>query len=107
MTWRNYVLRTVGRDRNVDIHRKTGLTQGTISRWLSFNTNHHGPSIEAIRAFARAYDRPILEALVAAELLTKEEAEIPRADLRLVPDEAVLAEVVHRLESRANETASA
>ena len=75
MHWSQYVARVVGRDRQIDVARKTGIDQTTISRWLNpVEGKSRRISSQAVAAFARGYDRPVLEAFVIAGFLTEEEA---------------------------------
>src|SRR5690606_34833050 len=59
------------------------------------------PSIESVRAVARAFRRPVWEGLVAAGILTEDElAGRPASDtpdLRLIDDETLLNEVRRRM----------
>lgn len=70
-TWWEYVQYHRGRDSNFLIARKTGLTSSTVSRWQTAT-----PGVESVRAFATAYNRPILEAFIWAGFLAAEEAEV-------------------------------
>lgn len=94
MTWWEYVQRIAGTASPSEISRRTGIGQSSIGRWGSSS-----PKPENVAVFARAYERPVLEAFVAAGFLTEEEAgtkEIP-SDLTYVPGEALLAEMKRRL----------
>lgn len=74
-TWQDYVEAIVGEDRQVDIARKAGVDQGTVSRWLVGREGKNGGlSPATARKFARGYKRPVIEAFVAAGLLSPEEA---------------------------------
>ncbi|WP_435745000.1 helix-turn-helix domain-containing protein [Nocardioides sp. SYSU DS0663] len=61
----------MGDDQQKDAAAKAGLDQSAISRWLRTGTPGRA---ENVAAFARAYNRPVLEAFVAAEFLTAQEA---------------------------------
>lgn len=102
MQWSQYVHRVIGTDRQVDVARKTGIDQTTISRWLNPEVGQSRRiSSQAVAAFARGYDRPVLEAFVVAGFLTEEEAglRVVEKDLGAI-DTAVLArEVARRLTS--------
>lgn len=81
-----------------------GVDQATVSRWQRIGAP---PRPENVAAFARAYQRPVLEAFVAAGFLSKEEAkERPRARprLELIEDAELLAELGRRLSSAAVRT---
>lgn len=71
MRWSDYVREVIGDDQQVEAARKSGLDQTAISRWLK---NDHVPKPELAARFARAYNRPVIEAFVAAGFLTPEEA---------------------------------
>lgn len=66
--WQYVTLRSGGASRSA-IAGRAGVTQPTVSRWRTSQ-----PSVENVRAFARAYGRPVLEALVAAEHVSMEDA---------------------------------
>ena len=100
--WLQYVSSVARGHTQAEIARRTGLDNGTISRWLNPHPQaprrHITPT--SIRAFARAYERSTVEAFIHAGLLTREEAETPppdRVDLTLVSDAEFLAEVERRL----------
>lgn len=100
MEWREYVEQVVGTDRQIDVARKTGVDQTTISRWLNPRENSIRLSSQAVAAFARGYGVPVLQAFVVAGFLTKDEASMSEADLvpdlPSVPAEALAAELNRR-----------
>ncbi|WP_242890752.1 hypothetical protein [Actinomadura litoris] len=69
-TWWKYVCETAGTDNQSTIAARIGRHPSSLNKWPQGAT----PRVESVRAFAEAYDRPILEAFVAAGLLTEEEA---------------------------------
>lgn len=69
-TWWDYVQRISGGASQSEIARRIGLTSASVSRW-----RHSAPQPDNVRAFARAYGRPALEALVAAGIVTEEDVE--------------------------------
>lgn len=73
MRWRSYVRRLSDGDNQVTISKRTGIDQGTISRWLRDGT----PSPAHAAKFAQTYGGSVLEAFVAAGFLTPEEAGAP------------------------------
>lgn len=92
--WRDYVLAVTDGDSQRAIKAKTGIDQGTISRWVSPTQERSLLEAATARKFATAYRRPILEVLVHAGVLSEEEtgikvnppeslAEVPTADLIL------------------------
>lgn len=77
MSWWAYVERVTGDDDGVTIAGKLQVNQSTVSRWRTSDTPG---KVENVVALARAYGRPVLEALLAAEFLTEQEARVrPRA----------------------------
>lgn len=106
MQWIEYVRRVIGDDRQVDVARKTGIDQTTISRWLSSEgTETKRISSQSVAAFARGYGLPVLEAFVIAGFLTEEEAgvQVVEAQLDTIPAETLLSELLRR--QRADESA--
>lgn len=90
--WRDYVLAVTEGDSQRRIKAKTGIDQGTISRWLSPTQERSLLEAATARKFATAYDLPILEVLVHAGVLSEKEtgilanppeslADIPTPDL--------------------------
>ncbi len=70
-SWWEYVERISAYASQKDIAATTGLEQSSVSRWkLSGAT----PRWEAVVATARAYNRPPIEAFIAAGYITPEEA---------------------------------
>ncbi|MGM1061743.1 helix-turn-helix transcriptional regulator [Saccharothrix sp. Mg75] len=78
-----------------DLARRTGVDRSRISEWK----RGKGVSIETARSVARLFEASPLEAWVAAELITAEEARLHRtrpnpADLT---DQELIAELARRL----------
>lgn len=71
MSWSEYVLRHAGDEVNRLVAAKVHVTEPTVSRWKK---GGQGVSAAQAARFARAYDRPVLEAFVAADFLTADEA---------------------------------
>ena len=69
--WWDYVEQVAGGDTLSEMARRTGISSTTIPRWR--RTSRRVDAGDVI-AFARAYGRPPLEALVVAGYLTPEEA---------------------------------
>lgn len=92
MDWWTYVQRTAGQASAREISRRTGIGQTSVNRW-----QHASPKPENVATFARTYQRPILEAFVAAGFLTEEEAqtEVP-ADVKSLPTDDLVGDL-HRL----------
>ena len=95
MTWWEYVTRTAAGEEQAAIAKRAGVGQSMVSRWQTST-----PRPENVAAFARAYDRPVLEAFVAAGFLTPEEAgERPSAppSLASLTDDELIEEVGRRM----------
>lgn len=102
MKWNEYVKRVIGNDKQIDVARKSGIDQTTISRWLNPSTDATRRTSQTVAAFARAYDRPVLEAFVVAGFLTSDEAGVPSepvVDLSTIAKDELLAELNRRLSS--------
>lgn len=84
-----------GDDSTYKISEKMGgkAKPSTVARWQT--TQPDGPNVSA---FARAYQRPVQEALVAAGIITPEEAQ--GVDLADLDDEALLLELLRRVRAR-------
>ena len=76
------------------IAEKVGVTEPNVSRW---KRSQQVPRAEYVAEFARAYNRPVLEAFVAAGFLTAEEA---HAEVTITtnadPDDDELLEIIAR-----------
>lgn len=70
--WIAYVAAVVGDDTQTEAGRKTKLGQTTIGRWL--NGAKQPTEAAKVAAFATGYERNVLEAFVAAGMLTEEQA---------------------------------
>jgi len=82
-----------------EIAGATGIDQSSISRW---QRGTHTPRAEAVVAFARAYGRSPVEALVAANYLTSEDMGVVEmttltGDLTRVSIDSLLSELRRRL----------
>ena len=96
--WIKYVGSVTGGETQAVIGQRAGVSAATISRW-----SVAAPRPENVAAFARAYERPVLEAFVAAGFLTQEEAgERPfaKADLSSFSNEELLQEIGSRLDQQ-------
>jgi transcriptional regulator with XRE-family HTH domain len=72
--WPDYVRRIAGELTQLEIAAKTGLAQTNIGRWLRDAPGQ--PQANSVVIFARAFDQPPVEALMAAGYLTPAEAGI-------------------------------
>ena len=86
MDWWAYVQRIAGSSAR-EISRRTGIGQTSVNRW-----QHSSPKPQSVAIFARTYQRPILEAFVAAGLISEEDIEltqVPRDYSEMSPEELV------------------
>jgi len=93
-TWWPYVLQVAGKDSARDIASKMGgrVHHSAVARW-----KNKPPTAENAASFARAYGRPVKEALVAQGTMTAAEAGDQIADL---DDEVMLLEQLRRVRER-------
>lgn len=66
-TWAEYVRRVTRSMSQSEIAERSGVAQTAIGRWLRGDTG--APRAESVVAFARAVDKPAVEALIAAGYL--------------------------------------
>jgi transcriptional regulator with XRE-family HTH domain len=69
--WSDYVRRTQGAVSQTEAAALTGLSQATISRW---GRGGRPGTPAMVAAFARGFGVSVVEAFVAADFLTPEEA---------------------------------
>lgn len=101
MDWPTYVRRTVGKgERQLDIAKRTGVDQTTISRWLSGGSRSLTPA--TVAKFARGYDRPVVDAFVHAGLITEEDAQLRTRSLAAFTLSELLAEAAKRTATEAD-----
>jgi len=97
-TWWQYVERVTDGASQVAIAAATGLDKTTVWRWKARKAN---PKPEAVIDLARAYNRPITEALAAAGFISRDEAgitEVPvKIDLSELDNDDLLEEVRRRM----------
>jgi transcriptional regulator with XRE-family HTH domain len=93
--WSEYVRDVAGGLNQLQIAAKTGLAQTNIGRWLRGEPG--APRADTVIAFARAFDQPAVEALLAAGYLTSEEAE---AKARTPLAEFTMHELIEELNRR-------
>lgn len=105
VTWAEYVRAVIGSDSGRAVAQMIGQSESAISRW---KTGAVVPEPRQAVAFARAYGRQPIEALIAAGYLTAEEAgrtdEAPRAlQLRDFTDLELATEMLRRVEATPGE----
>lgn len=98
VTWWQYVHNVTGGSSQVEVYKRTGISQATISRW-----QRSMPQPDSAAQFARAYGRPVLEAFVAAGYLSEEEASatVTVPDIGALSDDELLAEIKRRMAKEA------
>lgn len=104
-TWWQYVQRVTGGASQAAIARAVQVDKSTVWRWTK---NTASPIPEVAIRFARAYGRPVTEALVAAGAITADEAGVTTVVVRTKPSELgddELIEEVRRRMSRHNNPA--
>lgn len=96
MTWWDYVQSVTRGRTNVAIADLVGVTPSSVGKW-----KESLPHPVQAAAFARAFDRPVIEAFVYAGYLTEDEAgALPGTalpDVTQLDDDALLAEVRRRI----------
>jgi transcriptional regulator with XRE-family HTH domain len=101
-TWWQYLERITDGARQTAISRAAGVDKSTVWRWKADKAT---PSPEAAIRLARAYGRPVAEALVASGAITAEEASITEVARENTPadlDDDELIEEVRRRMQRAS-----
>ena len=94
-TWPQYVRKVAGPLKQEEIAELTGLSQATVSAWLRGAPGL--PRAETVIAFARAFSRSPVEALVAAGYLQSDEASVKaRTPLVEYSDRELLDELRRR-----------
>lgn len=80
-----------------DLANASGLNRSGIQRWKSGALR---PDVDNARKLAEAFRRPLLEVLVAADILTEEEAKLQTttADPTTLTNEQILVEVGRRMQ---------
>lgn len=78
------------------LSRQAHLNAATVSRWF---TDDAQPSVKNIRQAAEALGAPVIEAMLAAEVVTEEEigVKVVAPDPDLLTDEEVLRQVAKRM----------
>lgn len=98
-SWWQYVERVTNSATQVAIAAAAGVDKATVYRWKAGRSL---PKPEIAIRLARAYGRPVAEALVASGAITAEEAAITevvtQADVQALDNQALVGEIKRRLE---------
>ena len=93
--WWGYVTTIAQVDNQSEIAVRVGIDQTTVSRWKRFGA---GSRVASVGRFARAYDRPFVEACVAAGYLSEQEAQAHDPDpIATIPTAELARELARRL----------
>lgn len=96
MSWWEWVVRVSGKSVPTQIAQEVGINQSAINRW-----KHGGvPSADSVKVFAGHYGRPVLEAFVAAGIISAQEAgtlPTPLPDPTELDDKVLVKEIERRL----------
>jgi hypothetical protein len=92
--WSEYVNAIVGDAKNVDVARKVDIDPSNVGRWKKGDAG----SVGFVVKFARSYNRNVLEALAAAEMITDAEAALHEVKVNVedLTTEELAAELVRR-----------
>lgn len=71
--WMTWLREITGDVSDREIARRIDVSSSTISRWM-----HTTPRAEAVVAVARAFNAPVIDALIAAGYIERHEARTPR-----------------------------
>lgn len=93
--WSEYVRRVVGALTQAQVAEKSGVASSNIGRWIRGEPGL--PRAETVIAFARAFNQPPMEAMVAAGYFTAEEAS---STTRTPLSEYSYAELIAELQRR-------
>lgn len=93
-TWWQYVERVTAGATQVAIAQATGVDKATVWRWKK------SPGPEAAIRIARAYKRPIAEALAASGAITADEAGVKEVTVTIAPSDLDDEDLIRELRSR-------
>lgn len=106
-SWWNYVTRTAKTDVQKTMAAKTGISETAFSRW---KRGANRPEAPHVITFARAYGRPPVEALVAANILGVDDVAAVievHSEISTITDDDLLAEVGRRMKGQSNDLETA
>ncbi|MDV6309946.1 helix-turn-helix domain-containing protein [Gordonia amicalis] len=99
-SWWTYIRRIAGTETGRVIAEAAGVSEPQVSRW---KTGKNTPDADKLVEFARYFNRPPLEALIAAGYIRQDEA---AGDIEVhtrpqeLSDEELLSEIKRRMEAR-------
>lgn len=97
-SWAEYVGRVSGGLTHAQIRKRTGIPETNIGRWLRGDGSK--PSPDSVAAFARGFDQPVIEAMVAAGWIHPDDALVPeRTPLAVYSTRELIAELARRSDS--------
>jgi len=99
-SWWNYVTRTAKTDVQKTMAADTGISETAFSRW---KRGANRPEAPHVITFARAYGRPPVEALVAANILKPDDVAAVievHNEISAIADDDLLAEVGRRMKGQ-------
>lgn len=96
--WWKFVQAVAGDVQAKDIADLVGIDKSNVTRWKQGSR----PAVEFVLKFARAYDRPMVEALAASEYITDAEANVRtvKAGVADLSDVDLARELLTRVEGR-------
>lgn len=94
-TWWEYVQRITDGASQADIARTLGIDTTTVWRWRADKAK---PGLEAAIELARAYGRPVAEALAALGAITAEEAAVTEVVVKRRPQDLADDELLEVLD---------
>lgn len=99
--WWNYVQTVAGNVQAKDIADVVGIDKSNVTRWKQGSR----PAVEFVLKFARAYGRPVIEALAESGFITDAEAGIREVKIGTaeLTDVDLAREILARAERRAVE----
>ena len=96
MSWAEYLSKHTEGEVGRITAQRLDVTEPTVSRWKKGTA----PDPRAVIAFARVYGRPVLEALVEADLISPAEAKVRPAaapSLDSLTDQELVEEILRRM----------
>lgn len=97
-SWWSYVEGTLDGDSALEAGRKAGFDSSAFTRWKKGAR----PDVDFVVRFARAYERPVVEAIAAAGFITDAEAGLREVQVGLhkLSDLELARELLSRVEAR-------